>query len=376
MSKKSNFLKALAIFTNTVIGVGIFGLPYVAMKTGFFVVIFYFFVVAILSIFIHCLLAEVSRDTDKFARIPGYAEEYLGSKAKIFSFFISSLGLIGALLAYLIVGSEFFYFLFSPYLSGSYNFYLLIYFLFGTFLIYKGIKSVARFELIMFIFFIFVLFLFLIRGLPHLHFENFLTFNPRLITFPYGIVIFSLWGVALVPEVKEILERDLKKIKLVISLGIIIATFCYLFFVFIILGTCGLNTSKDAISGFAKSISDKIVAIGYLFGLITTFTSFLTLGLTLKKIFWLDFKIPRNLSCFIACFIPLILYFLGFKNFIEIISFTGALMLGVEGIIVILIYKNFIQKRFQRKPSFWLNFLIALLLLGIIFEFIYFMQRL
>jgi hypothetical protein len=162
----------------------------------------------------------------------------------------------------------------------------------------------------------------------------------------------------------------------VISLGIIIAAFCYLLFIFAILGTCGSQTSKDAISGFAKVTGNHIVLIGYIFGLITTFTSFLTLGLTLKKIFWLDFKIPRNLSCLIACFLPLILYFCGLKNFIDIIGLTGALMLGLEATMVILIYKNFIQKRFQRQPSYWIYFLIILFLIGIIFEFIYFSQKL
>ncbi|MGC9049274.1 MAG: aromatic amino acid transport family protein, partial [Patescibacteria group bacterium] len=76
MSKKFEFIKALAVFTNTIIGVGIFGLPYVAMKTGFLVVVFYFIAIAILAIIVHCLLGEVARDTHKIARVPGYAAEY------------------------------------------------------------------------------------------------------------------------------------------------------------------------------------------------------------------------------------------------------------------------------------------------------------
>lgn len=372
MKKISQFFKALAVFSGTTIGVGIFGLPYVAMKTGFFVVFFYFIAITVLAIIVHYLFGEVTRDTHRIGRIPGYAEEYLGAKAKKISFIISSLGLIGALLAYLILGSEFLYLFLNPYLGGSPLLYLLIYFLAGTFLIYCGIKSIAQFELIMLIVFIAILFLFFWRGLPFVKFENFLTFNPQLITLPYGITLFSLWGIALVPEIKEMVERDRKKLRQVISWGIIIAALCYLIFIFTILGASGPNTSENAISGFAKSIGNKIVILGYLFGIITTFTSFISLGLTLKKIFWLDFKIPRNLSCLIACFIPLILYFCGLKSFIDIIGLTGALMLGLEAIIVILIYKNFIQKRFQRQPEWWIYFLIILFIIGIILEFIYF----
>lgn len=375
MSKKIEFLKALAVFSGTIIGVGIFGLPYVAMKTGFLVVILYFIAIAILAIVVHCLFGEVARDTHRIGRIPGYAEEYLGPRAKKIAFIFSALGLIGALLAYLILGSEFLYLFLGQYLGGLPIFYLLVYFLAGAFLIYRGIRNIAQFEFIMLIVFIALLLLFFYRGLPFIRFENFTTFNPHLITFPYGVVLFSLWGIALVPEIKEMVERDRKKLRKVISFGIIIAALCYLLFIFTILGTSGSNTSKNAISGFAQTIGNRIVMIGYIFGLITTFTSFITLGLTLKKIFWYDFKIPEKISWAIACFIPLILYFCGLKNFIDVIGLTGAVMLGLEAIIVILIYKNFIQKRFQRRPAWWIYFLIILFLIGIIFEFIYFLKR-
>ncbi len=39
------FLKAWATFTGTIIGVGIFGLPFVTMKAGSFVVLLYFLVI-------------------------------------------------------------------------------------------------------------------------------------------------------------------------------------------------------------------------------------------------------------------------------------------------------------------------------------------
>ncbi len=373
--KTSNFLKAWATFTGTIIGVGIFGLPYVAMKAGFFVVLFYFFVIVFLAIVIHSLLGEVARDTHKIARVPGYAEEYLGKKAKNFSFVVSSLSLIGALLAYLIIGGEFLYLFLKNYLGGPVILYTLLFFLFGAFLIYRGIEIISRFELAMLIVFVLILLFFLWRAIPFIKFENFLTFNPQFLTFPYGVILFSLWGMALIPEVKEMVERDRKKLRWVILLGILSAALCYLIFIFAILGASGLKTSENAISGFAFTVGDQIIVVGYLFGLITTFTSFITLGLTLKKIFWYDFKLPKEISWFLTCFIPLFLYFLGFKNFIEVIGFTGAIALGLESIIVIFIYKNFIQKRFQRPTPWWLYPLIIALIIGIGFEIIYFFSK-
>jgi len=59
---------------------------------------------------------------------------------------------------------------------------------------------------------------------------------------------------------------------------------------------------------------------------------------------------------------------LGVKNFIRVISLTGAVMLGLEAIIVIFIYKNFLEKRFQRKASFWIYPLAGFFLVGLILE--------
>ncbi|MCX7778745.1 MAG: amino acid permease [Patescibacteria group bacterium] len=373
--KNRHFLKAWATFTGTIVGVGIFGLPYVAMKAGFFVVLFYFLAIIFLAIIVHSLLGEVARDTHKVARIPGYAEEYIGPKAKNFAFIVSSLSLVGALLAYLIIGGEFLYLFLKPWLGGWPIFYILLFFLFGAFLIYRGIEIISRFELVMLIIFVFLLLFFLWRAIPFIKFEHFTTFNSRFLTLPYGVVLFALWGIALIPEVKEMVERDQEKLRKVIIWGILTAAFCYLIFIFAILGASGLKTSENAISGFAFAIGDRIIAIGYLFGLITTFTSFITLGLTLKKIFWYDFKISPKISWALTCFIPLTLYFIGVKNFIEVIGLTGAIALGLEAILVIFIYKNFIQQRFQRPTPWWLYPLVIALLIGLGFEIIYLLSK-
>ncbi|MBC7074043.1 hypothetical protein H5T58_01495, partial [Candidatus Parcubacteria bacterium] len=89
------------------------------------------------------------------------------------------------------------------------------------------------------------------------------------------------------------------------------------------------------------------------FGFLTTITSFVTIGLTAKKIFWFDLKLNKNLAFLITTLSPLILFFLGFRTFIPIISFLGAILLGIEGILVLIMYK----KAFP-KLSFAKNFLL------------------
>ena len=80
----------------------------------------------------------------------------------------------------------------------------------------------------------------------------------------------------------------------------------------------------------------------------------------------------RELNAALTCFVPFLFFLLGFRRFIVIIGFTGAVALGLEGIIVILLYREYLKDNFSKKinPAYYLLGLIFIL--GIIFEIIYF----
>lgn len=365
-------IKALSVFAGTIIGVGIFGLPYVASKSGFFIVLFYFLLMSGIAIAVHLLLSQVALGTEKPHRLPGYVGEYLGSGWKKFSLLMIGFGLTGAILAYLIVGGEFLKLLFAPYIGGGSLIYTFIFFGAGAFLIFRGIKNIAQIELALLVVFFVILFVFFAKAVPFINFNFFKPVDWKFFSLPYGVILFSLWGSAVVPEVKEMLAGDEKKLKRVITAGILISTLTYLFFIFTILGVSGPNTSKEAISGLASGLGNGIIRFGFIFGVITCFTSFITLGLTLKKILWYDFNISENLAFCIACFLPLFLFLVGLREFIDIIGFTGALALGGEGIITIFLYQKFLEKKGLRKMNPLMYFLPLVFVLGIILEIFYY----
>ncbi|MFC1663571.1 aromatic amino acid transport family protein [Patescibacteria group bacterium] len=375
MKKAILFIKALSVFLGTVIGVGIFSLPFVALKAGFFVTVFYFLLMGSIAILIHLLYGEVVLGTKEIYRLPGYVGKYLGLGWKKVTFFIISLGLTGALLAYLIVGGEFLNFFFSSYFGGNSILYTLLFFVFGAYLIFRGTKSISQIEFSLLVVFFAILALFFIKVLPFINVEYFKTFNFEFFTLPYGVILFALWGSALVPEIKEILAGDKKSLRRTIFWGIVIAALTYLIFIFIILGASGPATSKEAISGLAQTLGDNVIRLGFIFGVICCFTSFITLGLTLKKVLWYDFGLKENLAWALTCFLPLILFFLGFREFIEIIGFTGALMIGAEGIIIVFLYREFLKKKLSRKMSLVLYLLPGFFILGIIFEILHFLLK-
>ncbi len=362
-----SFLKALAVFLGTVIGVGIFGLPFVALKAGFFIVLFYFLLMALIAISINLIYGQVILSSDKINRLPGYVGEYLGEKWKKIAFLIIAVGLIGALLAYLIIGGQFLSSFLSPYFGGGQTLYTILFFILGAYLVFRGIKSISGVELFLLFLFFVILIIFFIKAFPFINVAHFKSLDLKFLTLPYGVILFSIWGSAVIPEIKEITKGSKKELRKVIITGIIITVIVYLFFIYIVLGSSSI-VSEDAISGLEKTLGSNIIKFGFIFGVITCFTSFLTLALTLKKVLWYDFGFDKNLAWFLTCFPPLILFLLGLREFIKVISFTGAIALGLEGIIIVFLYKEFLKRKFLQKMNPVLYFLVGIFVLGIIFE--------
>ena len=113
----------------------------------------------------------------------------------------------------------------------------------------------------------------------------------------------------------------------------------------------------------------KIIIIGNIFAFFTMSTSLLTSGLGLKETFNFDFKIKHFWSWLLTVIIPLFIYILGMKNFIQILGLVGALGFGVNGVIYIFTYW-FARKKSERHPEYILPkklTMIVSVLLSLIF---------
>lgn len=360
---------AIATLSGTIIGVGLFALPYVTLKVGFWVVLGYFLVLGTLVILIHLFFGELALKTPDFKRFPSFAKIYLGNWGQILAYISTILGIFGALLAFLIVGGEFFTELLSPIFGGNSLFYTLLYFIIAAALILFGIKAIAKVEFWGLVLFFIILLVIFFWGESFITIENlFPSPDFSYIFLPYGIILFSLWGAALIPEVEEMLGEKKNLIRKVIPVAILIPIVVYLFFIYLILGITGPQTTESALTGLRDVLGNDIMSLALLFGLLTTFTSFITLGLTLKKVFWYDLKFTKNLAWLVTCFLPLTLFLIGFKDFIPVIAFVGGIMLGIEGILILLMYRKIKPKQILVYPLF------LILLGGIIYEIIFFIK--
>lgn len=380
LSRNSDFFQALAVLTGTIMGVGLFSLPYITAKVGIFTMLFYFLILSTVIILIGLFYGEISLRTKGSHRLPGYAEKYLGKRAKVIAFITNSLGLTGSLLAYLIIGGGFLKSILNSSFGSDDFIYVFIFFSIGAILTYFGVGSIAKAEFFLLILFFFILGFIFFKGFWMIDVKNLLNFDVKYLFLPYGVILFSLSGTTLIPEVKEILSKNPKKLKKLILTAVIIAAVTYIFFIFLVLGITGQNTSNNAIAGLANYLGSGVIMLALFFGVLTVFTSFLTISLTLKKIFWYDLRLKKNLAWLIACLAPLTLFFVGFDDFITVIALTGGVMLGIDVVIIILIYlkaktKGDLKPAYSLAiPNFLVYSLIVFFIIGIIYEIIYFIR--
>ena len=141
-----NYVYPIAVFSGGIIGVGFLSLPYIAMKAGIWIVLFYFIFLAGIVILLNRIFSEISLKTPDFKRFPGFAKHYFGKWGGLIALICTIISSVGVLLVYLLVGGKFLSDIFSPLIGGNQSLYTLFYFFAGSIIIFLGIKLIARAE--------------------------------------------------------------------------------------------------------------------------------------------------------------------------------------------------------------------------------------
>jgi tyrosine-specific transport protein len=195
----------------------------------------------------------------------------------------------------------------------------------------------------------------------------------------YGVMLFSLSGAIAIPEAIEYLrKRRVKNYKTVIAVGTILPHVLYVLFTVATIGLVGRTIGESAIADLESYLGSSIVIIGALFGIVAIFTSFIVTGVTLMKILWYDYGLPKLLSWLIISILPFILFVGGVQSFILIIGIVGAVMGGIDGILIVLIFQK-LKKSSKSKPVIVFEFsrllkwlLLTIFVVGILYEIYYF----
>lgn len=364
------FILALATLVGTIVGAGIFGIPYVMAQSGALVVTGYFLVFGSVVWFLHLAVGEIVLRTPKQHRLIGYGSLYLGKPGKVFFVFTTVFAVVGALLAYIVIGGFFLQTLMSSIASFSPFFGSLVFWSVLSLFIVRGMKLIAVAEVVMNTALFAVVALVLALSFQYVEQANIVIANTEALLLPFGVVLFALVGWAAIPEIADILRdaKSSKKLFSVIGTATIITALFYVVFGLVVVGVSGVATSQDALSGLIPFLGGSVVAVGAFFGLLAIAASFLVLGNYLKNSLRYDFGFSHTLSSAVAIILPLALFLLGAREFVEIIALVGGVALGLEGIGILWLLRVAKQKG-ARTPEYSLPpspvlFLGAGLLLG------------
>jgi tyrosine-specific transport protein len=376
--RKLGLAEAIAALVGTIIGAGVFTLPYVSKISGLFFSLFWIAIVFFIILFLHLAFGEVVLRTKNNYRLPGYTGHYLGTPAKKFIFITTFLTFSISLLIYLLLGTHFFELILKFFSIKSLNFNLIFLFLwliFNLSILDKSNNLAAKINFYLSFVLVFLFIIIAIFALPHIKLENFSFFkfeNKIGWLIPYGVFFYALNGAVAIPEVISILKRYnlLEKAKRVIKIGTFIPFLIYIIFIISVLGVTGVNTSKEAISNLEPILGKPIVFIGALVGFLAVSTSYLIFATYIKNSFINDFNWTPFISYLVIILGPIVFYFSGLQNVIKLISFVGGMIGGLEGIMILLILKKAKEKK-EIVPSYeiplnqtLLMVLIIALLLG------------
>ena len=375
-STGKNLFNTASLLIGTVVGAGIFGLPYAIVQGGIASAILFFIFVCFVVTICYLLYGEVVLRSRAPHRLVGYAEKYLGQWGNRTALLGSVLGVYGILTAHLIIGGIFLQAIFGFRFDHDRNFWGLAYFAVVATVTFFGLRLVSRVES-----WLTVLFLFLILGLtawalPHAHFIYLVQKGSGEIFLPYGVIFFSLIGSTAIPQLRDTLGGNVRAVKPVIFWSMILSAFFTALFALAVVGVSGSATSMDALQGLSARLGDRVVFVGSIIGLLTVITTSFAVALHLREVYTLDFHIKRVLAWGLVFVVPPILYLYLTPNFINAVAFTGAFMGGLDGILITLMHRH-ARVLGDRTPEYeiriapWIgNILIAIFVFGILIEMI------
>ncbi len=335
------FLRAVGMMIGAIIGVGVFGLPYAFAQSGVALGLLELLVLGGFLLVLQMMLGEVSVQTPGKHRLVSLMEIHVGRPWKWVALAAMGLGIWGAMLAYMVVGGEFLFLLLSPIFGGGQVLYSFAVGLIASAMIYGGLRFASRIEVIVVVALLFLFLFLILASVPHIDVSHYLTLDVSQAFVPYGVIIFSMAGVGIVPELKDVLGRKHKQeLGRVLMTGMSIIMTLYILFALAVVGVTGPETSQTAFEGLIAILGSTFGTVATLLGALTILSIYMVLGVELLNTFKFDFSMGHKASWALVCFVPLFLFAIGLREFIGIIGFVGGVFGGMLSILIALSYWN------------------------------------
>ncbi len=356
---------ASSLLAGTILGAGIFSLPYVVGKLGFLPGLFYFLAFGAVYAVLHLMFARLivkEGPGHNFLHLTG---KFFSRPFKIFADIVIIGETIFTLLVYLILVPAFMKLVFP---AGD-IWIVLAFWAAGSAFIFVKLGWLGWTEFLDVLCILAIVIAILLLG--GLHFENIPLFAstgqsvPFAWLLPFGPLFFALYGRSAITKMIEIhgaakaAGREFSMTKAV-WWGTFIPVGLYIAFTAVVLAF-NPNVGPDTISSLS-GLSPLLSAVLALAGFITLWTSYFMIGLNFKDILVQDLKWSRILSACAVIILPIAFYLAGLRNFLEAIGIAGGFFLALEGIFIVMMWRKAFPENGWRKfsPVLYLIFLAAI----------------
>ncbi len=325
---------AVFMITGMMIGAGILGIPYVVAQVGLWIGLAYILVLGAVMLCLNLMIGEIIVRTKDSFQLPGLAGKYLGGWAKILMSVLTIFGGLGALLAYLVGEGE----SLTGIFGGAPVWWTVVFWTGGSVLIWRGLQTVKVVEKVLSVLVISIILGLSFAFLPHVQVVNFGYFDWSKIFLPYGVILFSLSASPAIAEAHALLPGSQRHFRKALIIGSLIPVFVYVVFAMAVVGVMGKETTEIATLGLGRQFGSVVRILVNIFAIFAMGTGFMGLGISLKQSLIWDWKVSPFLATLLVISAPLTFFMAGWRNFVEILGVVGGLFLGVEALLMILIY--------------------------------------
>jgi amino acid permease len=332
--ERLNIFEAVALIVGSTIGAGILGIPFAISKAGIIIGIAYIVGLGVLMAAINLMVGEVASRTMRNLQIVGLSKKYAGKNGGRFMSILFYTQVFSILILYLIAVGE----ILASLFGWQSWMWTLLFWTAGSLVVYFGLQAVKKAEVVLTSFIILAILVIAFLCFPHINSGFYEVNNFAYFFIPYGVVLFSFSGIGTIPSAYRLLYGQGSLFKKAIIISSFISITIYVIFTILVIGVTGAETTEIATIGLGQALGSAMFYAANIFAILAMTTSFLMLSMEIKDSLKWDFGFSHRAGSAIALGVPLAVFLAGLRQFIELMSIVGGILVSLQMFLMIYVY--------------------------------------